>query len=204
MSPRRIFAIGVLLTLAAVVLAAGTVAWKGAIDFGRYLDEGLLGPEGQRRRIALAEHGFAVLIGADWITENPAPDPLRDERLGMHALLTIDPGEEGAACTMYIAARSAPHQLDAEEGRGNGEVLTATAIRLLSPWLEVHGLSGEALGTTVGDAWGGKVGFSFGEETATTAAAWVVPDERTSTCWPAPGRLETTIGNVRSSGDMPT
>ena len=198
---RRIFAIGVLLTLAAVVLAAGTVAWNGAIHFGRYLDEGLLGPEGQRQRIALAEHGFTVSIGADLDHGDPAPDPQRDERLGMHALLSIDPGEDGAACTVYVAARAAPHQLDADEEPGDNEVLTATAVRLLGPWLEEQGLNGDALGTTTGDDWGGKAGSASTEGRPRPRPHGSSPIRGTCTCWPVPGRLETRVGNVRSSGE---
>jgi hypothetical protein len=178
MSKGHILGISVLVTLAAVVLIA-TVAVVKFIEFGenlnRYFDEGLLGPEDQRQRIELPTHGFAVSIGDDWTAEIPSPDPQVDERLGMRALLTIDPREEGAACFTYVAAGAAPPGHSADGRRSDSEVLSDSAARLLRPWFEEQGLLGDGWGGTIGDSWGDKAGFHFGVEAGSTGAVWVVP-----------------------------
>jgi hypothetical protein len=178
MSKRRIFGVGVLVTVVAVVLMAAVVVW-GLLELGRSFDEGLLGPEDQRQRVEVPEHGFAIWLAADWTTEIPLPDPQEDERLGMHALLTIDPGEEGAACSVYVAIGAAPPELSADGERTDSGVLSDSAARTLGPWFEAHGLLfDEGLwGGTVGDSWGGKAGFGFGEDAGLTGVVWVVPHE---------------------------
>jgi hypothetical protein len=178
MSRRRIFGVGVLVTAVAVVLFAAVAVW-GLLELGRSFDDGLLGPEDQRQRVEVPEHGFAISLAADWTTEIPLPDPQEDERLGMHVLLTIDAGEEGAACSVYVAIGAAPPESRGDGERNDSGVLSDSAARTLGPWFEAHGLLfDEGLwGGTVGDSWGGKAGFGFGEDAGLTGVVWVVPHE---------------------------
>jgi hypothetical protein len=177
MSRRRIFGVGALVTVVAVVLVAAVAVW-GILEFNRHFDDGLLGPGDQRQRVEVPAHGLAVSIGEDWTTEVPLPDPQEDERLGMHALLDIDPGEEGAACSTFVAIGAAPPEHSADGERSDDEVLSDSAARLLGPWFEEHGLLDEGgWGYTVGDSWGGKAGFGFGEDAGLTGVVWVVPHE---------------------------
>ena len=178
MSRRRIFGVGALVTVVAVVLMAAVAVW-GILDLNRSFDEALLGPGDQRQRVEVPAHGFAVSIAEDWTTEVPLPDPQVDERSGMHALLHIDPGEDGAACSIYVAIGAAPPEPSADGERSDSEVLSDHAGRLLGPWFEEQGLLVDegSWGGTVGDSWGGKAGLSFGEHAGLTGAVWVVPHE---------------------------
>lgn len=178
MPRRRVFGVGFLVTVVAVVLVAAVVVW-GLLELNHHFEEGLLGPGDQRQRLEVPEHGFVISLADDWTTETGLPDPQEDERLGMHALLTIDPGEEDAACSMYVAIGAAPPELSADGERSDSGVLSDSAARTLRPWIEAHGmrLDEGTWGGTVGDSWGGKAGFSFGEDTGLTGAVWVVPHE---------------------------
>jgi hypothetical protein len=178
MTKRRVLGVGVLVTVVAVVLVAAVVGW-GLLELDRHFDEGLLGPGDRRQQVEVPEHGFAISLADDWTTEIPLPDPQEDERLGMHALLTIDPGEEGAACSVYVAIGAAPPESRGDGERSDGGVLSDSAARTLGPWFEAHGLLFDegTSGVTVGDLWGGKAGFSFGESAGLIGAVWVVPHE---------------------------
>lgn len=176
MSRSRILGVGALVTVVAVVLVVAVAVWS-ILDFNRSFDEALLGPGDQRQRVEVPAHGFAVSIAQDWMTEVPLPDPQEDKRLGMHALLTINPGEEGTACSMYVAIGAVPPELGADGERSDSGVLSDSAGRLLGPWFEEQGLLLDegTWGGTVGDSWGGKAGFSFGEHPDVIGAVWVVP-----------------------------
>lgn len=104
-----------------------------------------------------------------------SPDPRQDAGLGLHALVTIHPRQEGAACTLYVADGVVPTTLP-DGQTPDGEALGDAAARLLGPWVEAQGVVGEGWGQTTGDSWGGKVGFSFGEDGSMTGAVWVVPE----------------------------
>ena len=89
MTKGHVIGVGVLVTAVAVVLIVG-VAARGLLELHHYYDEGLLGPGDERQRVEVPEHGFAISLADDWMTEAPLPDPQEDERLGMHALYQVN------------------------------------------------------------------------------------------------------------------
>lgn len=176
MSWRRVLGIGALVTAVALTLIGAvvlTMAWNLSQTLDRHFEEALLGPEPQRQRLTLPVHGMALSMAGDWTAEAAPLDPRQVALLGMHALVTIHPRQQGAACDLYIADGVLPSTLGDGEPP-NSEALDDAAVRLLGPWVEAQGVFGKAWGQTAGDAWEGKVGFYFGQEQSTTGAVWVV------------------------------
>ena len=104
MHPKRVLLVGLLVGALALVVGAGfvymTLAGVGE-GFRLYVSEGLLGPEDQRRRVELPEHGISVAMPRGWAMECPRSG--LDQDLG-GAVDHRGSGTRSARCDMHAAA----------------------------------------------------------------------------------------------------
>ena len=176
MSPKRVLLVGLLVGALALVVGAGfvymTLAGVGE-GVRLYVLEGLLGPEDQRRRVELPEHGISVAMPRGWAMECPRSGLDQDVGTGLSTIAVLEPDLEGATC-MLLRAEDVGPALRRGDQAADTEEQQREARRIVQPWLERHDL-GDECASPSGGFWGAGPGVACDGGPGSTGAAWVFP-----------------------------